>query len=90
MAKSHKESLLGTPPPDRLIRPLQPMPEEVRVALAARGLTDLYAARPAYQRNDYLMWINSAKRAETKAKRLAQMLDELERGGVYMNMKWTG
>ncbi|MBD8064203.1 YdeI/OmpD-associated family protein [Devosia sp. PTR5] len=66
------------------------MPEEVRVALAARGLTDLYAARPAYQRNDYLMWINSAKRAETKAKRLAQMLDELERGGVYMNMKWTG
>jgi uncharacterized protein YdeI (YjbR/CyaY-like superfamily) len=49
-----------------------------------------YDARPAYQRNDYLGWIAQAKREETKAKRLAQMLDELERGGVYMNMAWRG
>ena len=40
--------------------------------------------------DDYLMWINTAKREETKQKRLAQMLDELERGGVYMHMKWNG
>ena len=37
-----------------------------------------------------LMWINNAKREDTKHKRLAQMLDELENGGVYMKMKWNG
>lgn len=76
--------------PGTLIRPIQPMPDFVRVAIKARGLTEKYEARPAYQRNDYLMWINTAKREETKHKRLAQMLDELEAGGVYMRMKWNG
>jgi uncharacterized protein YdeI (YjbR/CyaY-like superfamily) len=32
-------------------------------------------------------WINRGKQQETKQKRLEQMLDELEAGGVYMNMK---
>lgn len=73
-----------------LVRPAEPMPDNVRDALEARGLAEKYAARPAYQRNDYLMWINHAKRAETKQKRLDQMLDELEAGGVYMKMKWNG
>ena len=59
-------------------------------SLAERGLRDKYDARPDYQRNDYLMWINNAKRDETKQKRLLQMLDELEAGGVYMKMKWNG
>ena len=45
-----------------------------------------YLARPAYQQNDYLGWIARAKRPETEAQRLAQMLDELEQGGVYMKM----
>jgi hypothetical protein len=67
-------------------RPRQKMPAVVREALAARGLTERYHARPAYQRNDYLWWINSAKSEATKARRLAQMLSELEEGGVYMNM----
>lgn len=71
----------------RLKRPRQPMPAEVRQALVERGLLQAYRDRPAYQQNDYLGWINRAKRDETKAKRLAQMLDELERGGVYMNMR---
>ena len=31
-----------------------------------------------------------AQQEATKQKRLNQMLDELERGGVYMNMKWNG
>jgi uncharacterized protein YdeI (YjbR/CyaY-like superfamily) len=47
-----------------------------------------YRERPEYQQNDYLGWIARAKREETKDKRLAQMLDELEKGGVYMGMKW--
>ncbi len=75
-------------PNSRLKRPLQEMPEVVRAALAARSLTAAYRARPPYQRNDYLSWIARAKREDTKARRLQQMLDELERGDVYMKMAW--
>lgn len=70
-----------------LTRPIQEMPQFVAEALQARGLMQAYRERPAYQQNDYLGWINQARRQATKEKRLAQMLDELERGGVYMNMK---
>ena len=49
---------------------------------------DAYLSRPAYQQNDYIGWITRAKRAATRDKRLNQMLDELEHGGVYMRMKW--
>ena len=71
-----------------LTRPTQPMPKPVKAAIEERGLMDAYQARPAYQRNDYLGWINRAKREPTKAKRLAQMLEELEAGNRYMNMAW--
>jgi len=70
-----------------LSRPIQPMTDVVRKALQKEGLVEDYNCRPAYQRNDYLMWINQAKREETKQKRLAQMLNELKTGGVYMKMK---
>jgi uncharacterized protein YdeI (YjbR/CyaY-like superfamily) len=79
-----------SPSDERLVRERQPMPEFVRDAIKARGLTEKYEERPAYQRNDYLMWINNAKREGTKRSRLGQLLDELERGGVYMRMKWSG
>ena len=69
-------------------RPRYPMPDFIRKALDSRGLMDAYNARPPYQRNDYIGWITRAKRIETQEKRLNQMLDELEKGGVYMNMKW--
>lgn len=36
------------------------------------------------QQNDSGAWIGRAKRPATRRKRLAQMLDELEAGGVYM------
>jgi uncharacterized protein YdeI (YjbR/CyaY-like superfamily) len=70
----------------QLKRPRHAMPSFVNQALEERGLMDAYKERPAYQQNDYIGWINAAKRPETKEKRLQQMLDELERGGVYMNM----
>ncbi len=69
-------------------RPRYPMPDFMRDALNGRGLMDAYLARPPYQRNDYIGWIQRARLAATRQKRLNQMLDELERGGVYMKMKW--
>ncbi len=62
------------------------MPDDVRAEIAERDLTDAYETRPFYQRNDYLAWIGRAKRPETRRKRIDQMLDELDRGGVYMGM----
>ena len=73
-----------------LKRPIQPMPDFVSAALENAGLRAAYDARPDYQRNDYLGWINRAVREATKQKRLAQMLDELREGDVYMNMPWRG
>jgi len=70
-----------------LKRARHPMPDFVREALDRTGLMDEYRKRPAYQQNDYVGWIVRAKKGETKQKRLAQMLDELEVGGVYMKMK---
>jgi uncharacterized protein YdeI (YjbR/CyaY-like superfamily) len=70
----------------RLKRPRYPMPDFVREALNQRGLMDAYRERPAYQQNDYIGWITRAKRPETIDKRLAQMLNELERGDKYMKM----
>ncbi|MCL4254103.1 MAG: YdeI/OmpD-associated family protein [Anaerolineae bacterium] len=70
-----------------LDRDIQPMPDFVHKALMQHGVMDDYRARPAYQQNDYLSWINRAKQESTKQKRLNQMLDELKKGGVYMNMK---
>lgn len=79
-----------SPSNKNLTREIQPMPDFVRDALKSRGLAKKYEERPAYQRNDYMMWINTAKTQPTKQKRLNQMLDELESGGVYMRMKWNG
>jgi uncharacterized protein YdeI (YjbR/CyaY-like superfamily) len=76
------------PPPFRLKRELQPMPLYVEEALASAGLMAAYQSRPPYQRNDYLSWINRAKLAPTRQKRLDQMLAELAAGDRYMNMAW--
>ena len=71
-----------------LSRPIHPMPHFVRDALNDHGLMEAYRSRPPYQQNDYIGWINRAKRIETKMKRLDQMLDELELGDVYMKMDY--
>ena len=74
----------------RPLRARESMPDFVTEALEAHGLLVQYEARPPYQRNDYLLWINKVKREETKLKHLEQMLEELEAGGVYMGMTWNG
>ena len=63
------------------------MPDDVREALRAQGVSDDYDRRPHYQRNDYLGWIAQAKGAQTRLKRIDQMITELKQGGVYMGMK---
>ena len=72
----------------RMTREIHEMPEDVRQALDDRGVMSAYRQRPPYQQNDYVGWITRAKLPATRAKRLEQMLAELERGGVYMHMKW--
>ncbi len=63
------------------------MPEYIEKQLLEYGVMEDYLQRPAYQRNDYIGWIERAKREETKKKRIDQMLEELKKGGVYMKMK---
>ena len=69
-----------------LKRPIYPMPDFVKRALEERNLMVDYQERPAYQQNDYIGWIKNAKLQSTKETRLRQMLEELEKGGVYMKM----
>ncbi|MFX1355252.1 MAG: YdeI/OmpD-associated family protein [Promethearchaeota archaeon] len=76
------------PSSSRLKRPRYPTPAFVEDALLQRGLMESYRSRPPYQQNDYIGWITRAKRKETQERRLAQMLDELERGDAYMKMPY--
>lgn len=69
-----------------LQRPRYPMPPEVELALNERGLMGAYLARPDYQQNDYVGWIERARQDDTRRKRLEQMLDELQAGDAYMGM----
>jgi uncharacterized protein YdeI (YjbR/CyaY-like superfamily) len=66
------------------------MPEFMETALRDADLMEAYRERPPHQRNDYIGWISAARQEATKQRRLAQMLDELRRGDVYMNMAWRG
>ena len=69
-------------------REKHPMPDYVLNALEQENLFEAYSSRPPYQQNDYVGWITGAKRDETRNARLAQMLDELRRGNVYMKMAY--
>jgi hypothetical protein len=64
-------------------RPRYPMPADIKKAVT-------YGERPAYQQNDYVGWITRARLADTRSKRIAQMVAELTKGGVYMNMLHPG
>ncbi len=80
---------MSEPGTRRMKRQIYPMPGDVLEALAQRGLMAAYRARPGYQQNDYVGWIGRARREATRLKRIAQMLDELAAGGVYMKMAWA-
>ena len=74
----------------RMTRPVHDIPDFVAAALDENGLWESYRARPPYQQNDYMRWIARGKREETQQKRLAQMLEELVSGDVYMGMRYDG
>jgi uncharacterized protein YdeI (YjbR/CyaY-like superfamily) len=88
--KVAKKVVTKAPAKPTLKRAIQRMPASVSGILKKHKLEQAYAARPPYQRNDYLGWIARAKLEATRQKRLAQMIDELKRGDVYMNMAWRG
>jgi hypothetical protein len=50
---------------------------------------DEYLARPEYQKTEYLKCIPLAVGPTAKQKRLDQMLDELEKGGLFKGEPWT-
>lgn len=67
----------------------QPMPGQVKGALAKRKLLDAFLERPQYQQDDYLKWISLAAGPTQKQQRLDQMLDEVEKGGVFKGEPWS-
>jgi len=73
-----------------LKRPVHPMPDDVKDRLASEVLTDAYRARPPYQQNDYIGWIERAARPETRQRRIDRMIGELKDGRLYMGMKHSG
>ena len=83
-----REPTMNAVNPPRGRRPRHPMPAFVDEALIESDLMRLFRERPPYQQNDYVGWIAEAKREETKRKRLAQMLEELRQGDVYMKMEY--
>ncbi len=62
-------------------KPKIPMPDDFAAALAgASGATKVWAAFTDAQRRDYLDWIVSAKREETRAKRIATATEWIAEG----------
>lgn len=63
-----------------LTRPVYPIPDNVKQALDDGQLWERYAARRAYQCNDYISWVTRARRMQTRRERLARMLEGLRTG----------
>lgn len=69
-------------------RPDLPMPDDVKQALEAGSLMDIFAARPDNHRNGYINWITESQREITRRKRIRQMLEELYSGDTYRGAAW--
>ncbi len=67
----------------------QPMPGNVKGALAKRKLMEAYEGRPDFQQAEYLKWIALANGPTAKQQRIDQMLEELEKGGLFKGEAWT-
>lgn len=67
----------------------KPMPGFVKTALTKHKLMDAFRARPEYQRNDYLTWLDGAKLPAHRQQRVAQLVEELQKGDVFMGQPWA-
>ena len=57
------------------------MAEDITTALTKEAAAaSFFAALPTFYRNNYVRWIESAKRPETRAKRIAEMVELLKAG----------
>lgn len=62
-------------------RPPPTVPADLGAALASHAVAArFFASLPPRQQREYIEWLDSAKRAETRARRLAQTLDKLGQG----------
>ena len=52
-------------------------PPDLAVALEKAGLTGAFAALPPSHRREYLTWIDAAKTAATRARRIAKTIEML-------------
>lgn len=60
--------------------------EDMSRELKAHSLDSVYFDRPYYQQKGYIQWTGGAKQAETRKRRIAKMIEELE-SGTYMQTK---
>jgi hypothetical protein len=67
----------------------QPMPGNVRGALAKRKLLDAFRDRPQYQQDEYLKSIALAAGPAAKQKRLDEMLEDLAAGDKFRGEPWS-
>jgi hypothetical protein len=76
------------PPAPKIKREPWPMPEFFAKALRAnkKAAVGFAAFAPTYQR-EYLVWLTTAKREETRAQRLAQTLKALAAGRKWIDRK---
>ncbi len=76
-------------PKEILKKPVLKLSDRIKNRLLTENVLKEYEERPFYQRNDYIHWIESAKREETFEKRIQQMIDELKDGNTYMKMEYS-
>lgn len=58
------------------------VPDDLAAALAARGLTDVFAALDGRNRFAFLNRVQTAVRPETRARRIERLTDDLAQGGT--------
>ena len=80
----------GSPKPKKPPRPELPVPQELATALAAapKAQTIWDGFAPSHRR-EYSEWVSEAKRAETRAARVAQSLEWIAEG-KQRNWKYQG
>jgi hypothetical protein len=53
------------------------VPDDLRIALADAGLSERFDALSFSHRREYVEWIGQSKKADTRARRIAQTLERL-------------